>query len=289
MRFGSIIFLLLAIGTVGFPAQAQVLFDGSLGTAPDAQGWSLFAPPPLASGVLQGTFALDSRPAGNAGRGGITRESPVALERGAGYSLGLSLRVDAEAHASIHRSGISLILLGADRRGIELAFWTDRLWTQADSPLFTHAEEGRIDTTRGFIEYAVTVSGDGYTVTAEGRLLLSGPLRDYTAFSGFPDVYEIPNLIFLGDNTTSAAGAFSLRRIELVPPSPPLLRAGMRGRNAVGLSWPSMAADWVLEDSASPDDATAWQPVLDPPVTADGILTVEIPVFASARYFRLRR
>ena len=41
-------------------------------------------------------------------------------------------------------------------------------------------------------------------------------VRDYTAFSGFPNPYSSTNFLFLGDDTTSAGGAFVLKNVTLV-------------------------------------------------------------------------
>lgn len=278
---------MLIAGTVS--ASAQVLFDAALGSSPDQQGWTVFAPLPLIVSMSENAFTFDSRSVGNTGRGGLSRETPVALIATNGYALRLTLRVDAESHRSVDRSGVSLILLGADRRGIELAFWTDRIWTQADDPLFTHAEEGLIDTTRGFIDYAVAVLADTYTVTADGIPLLTGPLRDYTAFSGDLDVYEFPNFLFLGDDTTSAAGAVSIRRIELLPPPRPTLTIRKSSDTVVELSWPVTATDWTLEQSETVTDISGWQPVTEVPLTHDGTRRVDIPASRSAGYLRLRQ
>jgi hypothetical protein len=288
MLLRTVIALGLAAGAGISSLYAQVLFDGSQGSGPEAQGWIVFAPPPQTSGFAEGAFTLDSRPAGNAGLGGLSRQAPSDLDSAAGYSLRLTLQVTAETHQSAHRSGVSLIVLGADRRGIELAFWTDRLWAQADSPLFTHAEEGLIDTTRGFVEYTVAVSGNAYTVTADGIPVLSGPLRNYTAFTGFPDVYEIPNLLFLGDDTTSASGALSLRRVELVTTTPKL-SIRTQSTAALEVTWPANAGLWTLEQSAVLGDTSNWRPVEDSPSNADGFHRLTLTADASARYFRLRR
>lgn len=283
-----VIVLLLTAGAVVDATHAQVLFDGSQGSGPEVQGWIVFAPPPQTSGVAEGAFTLDSRPAGNAGLGGLSRQAPSDLDSAAGYSLRLTLQVKAETHQSAHRSGVSLIVLGADRRGIELAFWTDRLWAQADSPLFTHAEEGLIDTTRGFVEYTVAVSADTYTVTADGIPVLSGPLRNYTAFTGFPDVYEIPNLLFLGDDTTSASGALSLRWMELVMPTPKL-SIRTQSTTALEVTWPADSGPWMLEQSTVLGDTSNWRPVEEPPSQTDGFHRLTLTTDAPTRYFRLRR
>ncbi|MEP7134154.1 MAG: hypothetical protein ABI904_04395 [Chloroflexota bacterium] len=62
--------------------------------------------------------------------------------------------------------------------------------------------------------------GDTYTLTANAIPLLTGPLRDYSAFTGFPDPYEAPNFLFLGDNTTSAQARVRLRFVSVTGTEP---------------------------------------------------------------------
>jgi hypothetical protein len=45
--------------------------------------------------------------------------------------------------------------------------------------------------------------------------VLSGSLRDYTAFSGPVDPYETPNLIFIGDDTSSASARIRLSYVSV--------------------------------------------------------------------------
>jgi hypothetical protein len=61
-----------------------------------------------------------------------------------------------------------------------------------------------------------------YVLRANGTTILTGPIRDYTAFAGFPDVYETPNFLFLGDDTSSASAVAGIRQVILV--QPPSLR-----------------------------------------------------------------
>jgi hypothetical protein len=61
----------------------------------------------------------------------------------------------------------------------------------------------------------LTVIGDAYTLTANMESILTGPLRDYGSFSGFPDPYETPNFLFLGDDTTSAQARIRLSFVSI--------------------------------------------------------------------------
>ena len=145
-----------------------------------------------------------------------------------GYTVSFTVQVELEDHAGSDknndgiedRAGFSLIVLSSDKRGIELGFWKDRIWAQeggTGSTLFTQAEGAAFDTQSARIPYALAVQGDTYTLSSNGTPILSGNLRDYTAFSGFPDPYETPNLIFLGDDTSSASANIQLAYVEVGP------------------------------------------------------------------------
>ena len=43
-----------------------------------------------------------------------------------------------------------------------------------------------------------------------------------TAFNGFPDPYETPNLLFFGDNTRRARGRFALAYVAASAPESPM-------------------------------------------------------------------
>lgn len=217
----------LAVGaTPGEPpviATSTTLYDGTLGSLPGAQGFLYLTNPifgaaatqaPIAGGVRLTTTAVRTEQAGYFGRSAAV---PV-LDRAAGYVVRFTAQVVTESHVSPHRAGFSLIALSSDTRGIELAFWTDEVWAQeGGSPptLFTHAEGTTFDTTAGPTRYELTVRGDRYALTANGAPLLDGPLRDYSAFTGPSDVYETPNFIFLGDDTSSAQAVADLWSVQV--------------------------------------------------------------------------
>jgi hypothetical protein len=108
---------------------------------------------------------------------------------------------------------VSLIVITSDLQGIELAFWTDRVWAQS-GPSFTKAEEGFIDTTAALTDYRLRIVGNAYQLSVAGSTIVSGPLRSYASF-GAP--YTIANFMFFGDDTTSARGSFRTSRIVLGP------------------------------------------------------------------------
>jgi hypothetical protein len=87
--------------------------------------------------------------------------------------------------------------------------------------LFTAAESAAFDPVDvGFVDHDLTIFGSGYELFAGGSSILSGSLRDYTAFGGLIDPYETANFVFFGDDTTSAQAEINLRRVALTTPVP---------------------------------------------------------------------
>jgi len=201
---------------------AQTLYDAGFGTLPEGHGWSYGAfgsgitKSPSGNSVLLDTSTL----AGN--QAGWSRLAVPPLDRDRGFTLWFTAQLNAEAHNNTNRAGFSLIMLGADTNGIELAFWTNTVFAQEGPPsLFLHAEDAAFTTTGGFVDYALTMVGFNYVLRANGTPILSGPVRDYTSFSGPINPYRTPNFIFFGDDSSSASASVNVRRVVLV--RPPLL------------------------------------------------------------------
>ena len=270
----------------------QVLYDGStnrLPTSAGADGLSITSAPWLAyreSALVAGT-ATQTATAGNTtlttdgsvyagyinytfaeklgAPSSLTNPKFPVLDRNAGYLLSFNAKVLSESHSTsanandrngdgkADRAGFSVIALSSDKRGIELGFWTDRIWAQEDGTsqatpslepdgtaagntrtLFTQAEFTTLNTTAD-TQYDLAVKGDNYQLFANGTLVLSGRLRDYSAFiptpqtiGGFPvnppNPYNIANLVFLGDNTPTAQASVQLNKLA-VTTSPAVLPA----------------------------------------------------------------
>ncbi len=209
--------LLLLGGGGGGPSAVAgelTLYDATEGSLPESQGWLIFAGIGSSQTVVAEGVRLQSS---LAGRGGFSNHSPFStpeqpllinsdfptLSTERGFSLTFDLRLTAESHTSDDRAGMSVILLAEDGRGVELGFWQDRIFAQNDSPLFVRGEESLIDTTSQLRRYQLSILPDSYTLTADGNALLSGALRDYSAFGSVP--YTLGNYLFIGDNTTSAS------------------------------------------------------------------------------------
>ena len=201
---------------------AQTLYEASLGTLPEAQGWSYASLGVDITKSLSGdSVRLDTSTLTD-NQAGWSRIAVPPLNRSQGFTLLFTAQLNAEVHNSGNRAGFSLIVLGADTNGIELAFWTNTVFAQGGPPsLFVHAEEVAFTTTSGFVDYALTLVASNYVLRANGTPILSGPVRDYTSFSGPINPYRTPNFIFFGDDTTSASASVNMRRFVLV--QPPLL------------------------------------------------------------------
>ena len=275
--------LSVAAGSCGLGA---VLFDASLGSTPDAQGWFVSAVAPMQGTLSDGRFTLDSRAGGNGTRGGMFAQMPGLPRASDGFTLRFDLQLIAESHATPNRAGVSIIALDAERRGLELAFWEDRIWAQADSPLFTHAEEAEVSALGRTVAYELTFVDGHYALNSGGATVLSGPMRDYTAFSGFPDVYEIPGFLYLGDDTTSAAGAFSVGRVDVGPMEAPQLRLTGDGTPDLELGWPAEPDRWVLESARTAEGP--WSPLPNAAEVVAGRRRVRLSPDADAKFYRLR-
>lgn len=223
--------LIVVLGLPVHPARAAVapqattvLYDGALGTLPGAQGLYFDdVPSGCAVQTLNGgaTDLITTVSDSNLCYAGYSNvpSTPLTLDRSAGYNLIVTVQVITETHVNPNRAGFSVIAISSDTMGIELSFWTDRVWAQSGAD-FTQAEGVTLPTT-SLITYSLTVDNDRYTLVADGALLLSGPLRDYTGFTpppGLPDPYETPNFVFLGDNSASARGQVRLAYVAAISP-----------------------------------------------------------------------
>lgn len=209
-----------ASATSSVGGKTLILYEAVSGVIPAAplMNHTDFPPGAASPTHADGMAVLDTTTSGNSTYAGwisnltTTPGFPI-LDRTAGLQLDFALQVDSESHANNNRAGFSIIVLSDDARGIELAFWENEIWAQNDDTtggFFTHGEGATFATTTDLINYQVIVVNDTYTLTANTEPVLTGPLRNYNKFEGFPDPYETPNLLFLGDDTTSAQARIRL-------------------------------------------------------------------------------
>lgn len=232
--------LLVALVTLRAPAPARaalmVLYDGSAaGETPLEQGYFDYATwpsPPAAAeaGPVSGGTRLSTTGALTDYAGFFTPAGRMpAMDREEGYTLRFVAQVLAESHHSDDRAGLSVIALGEDSRGVELGLWSDRVWAQNDgADLFTQGEGAELDLATRPVDFALDVRGDGYSLTADGAVVLSGSLRLYRPVlspeAPFAASYYLPNFIFLGDNTSRAGAEVRLLAVSLetaAPSGPP--------------------------------------------------------------------
>jgi hypothetical protein len=219
-------FLVLAVLTTLSASAAGTLFDASLGSTPDQQGWVLLRDPSSNSAVQtvqSGVTVLDTM-ADQTDKAGyfatsldprIPYRHPLLpnFDRTTGFVIRLDARLVDEVHR-LDRAGFGVIAVTDDLKAVELEFWPDELWVQADEPLFTHGEGAKFDTTSATVSYELRIQGDGYQVRANGAEILSGPLKEYSSF-GAP--YSVPGFFFIGDDTTSAAARVEIARVDVNP------------------------------------------------------------------------
>ena len=212
----------------------NVLYDGELGGKPGNQSLT-YVTYPFSSSALEffenNTTILDTTAAKGdyAGYFNNPDDSPP-LDRAAGFTVNFTFRIYSETHSGSDRngdgiddrSGLSVIVICSDLAAVELGFWENEIWVQEggdDVPpngdLFTHAEGAAFNTTEALVNYSLEILNDSYSLSAHGGQILNGTLRDYTAFSGLLDPYETANLLFIGDDTTSASVKFAISRVSL--------------------------------------------------------------------------
>ena len=225
----------LLVSAMRINAAEVVLYDGSLGTLPNAQSWLA-----LGTGTFQvpthtgqGTN-IDTSADANA-QFGYFSEDPLfgtaqhpllpTLSRQDGFEVSFSLQIISEDHAlrddngdgKYDRAGFSAIVISDDLFGLELGFFDDKVWAYEDgqtnpADLFTQAEGALIDTTQ-LIDYRLRGDTNGYTLFANEVNILSGDWRQYSASPLFP--YDNPSSLFFGDDTTSASSNVLLADIAV--------------------------------------------------------------------------
>ncbi|BAZ07512.1 calcium-binding protein [Calothrix sp. NIES-3974] len=227
----------------------KVLYNASTdtlpnGIVPNSKGWIYNATP----GVVRNdstegvTLNTTTNPALQGGFANITQ----TLNHAEGYIVSFTAKVLAESHntptanknndGKDDRAGFSILVVSSDNtKAIELGFWEDRIFAQEDSTsqsnpslepddapasnfrtLFTQAEFTSFNT-KNEVNYDLMIKGETYTLFADGNIILSGKLRNYTAFNKFPEAenpYRRANNIFFGDNTPSAQTNFQIKQVN---------------------------------------------------------------------------
>ena len=212
-------------------AATNVLYEGSLNTGtPDTQEFFYLTQPLTGTQATQ-TFSspstlLDTTSQINDYAGYFANPLGYApLDRVGGYQVLFTVQVISETHVNTDRAGFSLLVTSSDKQGIELGFWENEVWAQEGGTVnpFTHAEGASFTTTTDLVEYRLTVIGDHYSLAANGSTVLAGLLRDYTQAPAPPlpvNPYTTANLIFLGDDTSSAQATIKFRHAAVINAAP---------------------------------------------------------------------
>jgi hypothetical protein len=213
-------------------SRAATLLDGA--ADPLMQGW-LPVSNPSGTGTYYtvGEDGLTLDTLADEGIASVLATVPttVTLDAAAGYELRFRLKLNEETHAGTNgdnRAGFSLTAIGsATDKSIELAFREDAIFAQnynsAAATAFGFAEGQAHDTASDFNNYVLKVAGNVYVLyadidTGDGAALekiVSGKLRDYTGYVTDGDPYAVANMLYLGDNTTSASASVTLGTVSL--------------------------------------------------------------------------
>src|SRR4051794_29513428 len=203
--------LCLLIVALAPAAGALTLYNGSLNTPPESQGYVLLGPPGASAFETQGSGKVTLNTAANSNQAGWANNffpllnAPVnpnfpVLNSAQGFSLGFDVKVLSEAHDNNNRAGFSVLLLDSNHLGVELGFWTNEVWAQTLSGTsFVHGE-GAAFTTTNQTNYDLAIQGTTYQLFANGNSILTGNTRDYTPGDASPDPYGLNNYLFVGDD-----------------------------------------------------------------------------------------
>ena len=217
------------------------LYDAALAALPNAQGWLSFGNSFLGSqtripnGVLLSTLPELAAAVGFSNANvsallptllpNLLNPAFPQLDPVRGFALDFRLRMLDELHTATNRAGFSAILqglgTGTTPLGIELGFWRDRVASLlgGDAPLQTvGAWVGGLDLSQS-TTFSLRIADQTFYLMAGDRLLLSGPVQDYSKAVVSPllpfNPYKLANFIFLGDNTTSAGANVELGDMSL--------------------------------------------------------------------------
>lgn len=219
--------LTLLMGATAASAAPVVLYNGlsTPSQTPTQQGWLYLNNTPVAPVPTQAPTAsgviLNSGNSSN--MAGYFRVSQSALNRTKGYVIKFRVKINSETHNTPNRAGFSALIVSQRLPGetqpyaIELGFWKDSIWAQSVDA--TRAENVAFNTSAAMRTYSILVKGDTYKLYAGNSTtpILRGKLRQYTGYTpplGLPNPYKTPNLIFLGDDTSSATANITLASVS---------------------------------------------------------------------------
>jgi hypothetical protein len=176
-----------------------------------------------------------------------------ALNPTPGFSVSFDVQILSETHGTndtdTNRAGFDVIVLGSDKKGVELGFWTNDIWAQElNSNVFTRdpAEDSNIqrDSTAldntSLTHYTLTVIGSSYSLSTGATnpvTILTGSTHDYSSYTGTePNPYSLTNFVFIGDDTMDADAKESFTDLAVVTVPEPATLSGLLALGLVGLA-----------------------------------------------------
>lgn len=219
--------LTLLMGTLS--ANAVPLYQGlkTPNQTPNQQGWRYLKTPfptaPSATATSNGVV-LDSGNSSN--YAGYFIQPPFNLDRTRGYAISFNIKINSESHSRDERAGFSVIVVSNQISGetqpyaLELGFWENRIFAlNADASRGENISFNNKDTVRHFVLHIKDGRYQLFERLANGPIM-QGSLRQYTAYTpprGFPNPYTTPNLVFMGDDTTSATANVTISNVYATP------------------------------------------------------------------------
>ena len=221
-------------------AQTTTLYNPTLGTKPGDQGYLILGnvftateiyqtgPPAVtnlnsssAQSIYAGYSNYNIALGGPSGFTTTTFVNPAfpTLNPTTGFTLNFTMQLLAETHTgNANRAGFSVLLLGSDKKGIEIGFQSGGVFSQSTG--FTQMDANFASTVPTLLSsltaYSLSIQNSTYTLFAGNTLLLTGAAQDYTTASGFgTEVYRTSNFLFLGDDTTSAGANVNLGAVSI--------------------------------------------------------------------------
>jgi hypothetical protein len=218
-------------------AVTTVLYDGNSGVTPNLYGpylnfRTIGGSSQIASGGVTTLNTFDPNPllsestfAGYGNRSNAGTLLTSTLDNNAGYTLSFKIKINSQTNTGINgpnRAGFSVLVLGSDKKGVEIGFRDSDIFAQnntfsAIDPLQQKSNISGILST--LTTYDLKVNSAGYTLTigSNPNQSFSGLLKDYTAAAttALTQVYNTSDVIFFGDNTTSAGASVDIQNITL--------------------------------------------------------------------------
>ena len=232
---------------IGRTVEAIVLFDATVGTTPDAQGWLFATDPPIGAAshqsIVGGLLLLNTRDDISEQAGYFSKvpflsfqhpDHPVIDLSLASYSITFGMRqvagsnlpdTDPLAVGEHNRGGFALIAISEDLSGIELQFQTDQIVALDDeNTAFPIGESQAFDSTAALYDFELKLSQTGYELLVDDLLLLEESLRNYASIAPDPPKdfpYTTPSFFFWGDNTGRGEALSEVTQFEVnVVPEP---------------------------------------------------------------------